>query len=203
MDQNDNQNKIDIKIITLGDSHVGKSCLIIKYIENKFSNSYVSTVGFDLKHKQIILKDGNKARLALFDTAGQERFRSIAKNYIRKANGILLIYDISDKSTFLSIEKWMENIQDEIDDKMPIILVGNKSDLKDKRQVSTEEGKKKAKEYGFPFYETSCKTGVNVNKCFIELAGLVHEKIGERPLKKNFNKKIKKGSSKDKEKGCC
>ena len=202
MDQNDNQNKIDIKIITLGDSHVGKSCLIIKFIENKFSNSYVSTIGFDLKHKQIILKDGNKVRLTLFDTAGQERFRSLAKNYIRKANGILLIYDISDKSTFISIEKWMENIQDEIDDKIPIILVGNKSDLNDKRKVSTEEGKKKAKEYGFPFYETSCKTGVNVNKCFIELAELVYENTGKNPLK-NSNQKIKKNSSKDKKKGCC
>ena len=81
MDQNDNLNIIDIKIITLGDSHVGKSCLIVKYLENKFSNSYVSTIGYDLKHKQIILKDGNKVRLTLFDTAGQERFRSIAKNY--------------------------------------------------------------------------------------------------------------------------
>ena len=202
MDQNDNQNKIDIKIITLGDSHVGKSCLIIKFIENKFSNSYVSTIGFDLKHKQIILKDGNKVRLTLFDTAGQERFRSLAKNYIRKANGILLIYDISDKSTFISIEKWMENIQDEIDDKIPIILVGNKSDLNDKRKVSTEEGKKKAKEYEFPFYETSCKTGVNVNKCFIELAELVYENTGKNPLK-NSNQKIKKNSSKDKKKGCC
>ena len=202
MDQNDNQNKIDIKIITLGDSHVGKSCLIVKYIENRFSISYASTIGFDLKHKQIILKDGNKVRLTLFDTAGQERFRSLAKNYIRKANGILLIYDISDKSTFISIEKWMENIQDEIDDKIPIILVGNKSDLNDKRKVSTEEGKKKANEYGFPFYETSCKTGVNVNKCFIELAELVYENTGKNPLK-NSNQKIKKNSSKDKKKGCC
>ena len=202
MDQNDNLNIIDIKIITLGDSHVGKSCLIVKYLENKFSNSYVSTIGYDLKHKQIILKDGNKVRLTLFDTAGQERFRSIAKNYIRKANGILLIYDISDKSTFISIEKWMENIQDEIDDKIPIILVGNKSDLNNKREVSTEEGKNKAKENGFPFYETSCKTGVNVNKCFIELAELVHEKIGKKPFK-NSNQKIKAGSSKDKKKSCC
>jgi len=203
MDQNDNQNQIKIKIITLGDTHVGKSCLIVKYIDNKFSDSYVSTIGFDLRHKQIILKDGNQARLTLFDTSGQERFKSLAKNYFRKANGILLIYDISDKSTFISIEKWMENIQDEIDDKIPIILVGNKSDLNNKREVSTEEGKNKAKEYGFPFYETSCKTGVNVNKCFIELAELVYEKNGKKPLKKNSNQKITKNSSKDINKGCC
>jgi Ras-related protein Rab-8A len=202
MEQNDNKTKIDIKIITLGDSHVGKSCLIVKYIENRFSISYASTIGFDLKHKQIILKDGNKARLTLFDTAGQERFRSLAKNYIRKANGILLVYDISDKLTFISLGKWMENIKEELGDKLPIILVGNKTDLKEKREVSTEEGKKKAKEYGFPFYETSCKTGDNVNECFIELAELVYENIGNKPLQ-NSNKKIRKNSSKDKKKRCC
>ena len=203
MDQNDNQNElIDIKIITLGDSHVGKSSLILQYIENKFSNLYISTIGFDLKHKQITLKDGKKAKLTLYDTAGQERFRSLARNYIRKANGILLIYDISDKSTFININKWMENIEDEIDTKLPIILVGNKSDLNDKRKVTTEEGENKAKEYGFPFFETSCKTGDNVNNVFIELAELVYEKFGKKPSK-NSNKKIKKGSSKNKKKSCC
>jgi len=205
MDQNDNDNQnklIDIRIITIGDSHVGKSCLLLKYIDNKFSNLYVSTIGFDLKHKQITLKDGNKAKLTLYDTAGQERFRSLARNYIRKANGILLIYDISDKSTFININKWMENIEDEIDTKLPIILVGNKSDLNDKRKVTTEEGENKAKEYGFPFFETSCKTGDNVNNVFIELAELVYEKFGKKPSK-NSNKKIKKGSSKNKKKSCC
>jgi len=205
MDQNDNDNQnklIDIRIITIGDSHVGKSCLLLKYIDNKFSNLYVSTIGFDLKHKQITLKDGNKAKLTLYDTAGQERFRSLARNYIRKANGILLIYDISDKSTFININKWMENIEDEIDTKLPIILVGNKSDLNDKRKVTTEEGENKAKEYGFPFFETSCKTGDNVNNVFIELAELVYEKFGKKPSK-NSNKKIKKGSSKNKKKTCC
>jgi len=203
MDQNDNQNElVDIRIITLGDSRVGKSCLILKYIDNKFSNLFISTIGFDLKHKQITLKDGNKAKLTLFDTAGQERFRSLARTYIRKANGILLIYDISEKSTFMSLNKWMENIEEEIDTKLPIILVGNKSDLNDKRKVTTEEGENKAKEYGFPFYETSCKTGDNVNECFIELAELVYEKFGKKPSK-NSNKKIKKGSSKNKKKSCC
>ena len=113
-----------------------------------------------------------------------------------------MVYDISDKSTFISIEKWMDNIQDEVGDKLPIILVGNKSDLNNKREVSNKEGKNKAKEYGSPFYETSCKTGVNVSNCIIELAELVHEKFGKKLLE-NSNQKIKKGPSKGKIKGCC
>ena len=113
-----------------------------------------------------------------------------------------MVYDISDKSTFISIEKWMDNIQDEVGDKLPIILVGNKSDLNNKREVSNIEGKNKAKEYGSPFYETSCKTGINVSNCIIELAELVHEKFGKKPLE-NSNQKIKAGSSKNRKKGCC
>ena len=96
----------------------------------------------------------------------------------------------------------MDNIQDEVGDKLPIILVGNKSDLNNKREVPNKEGKNKAKEYGSPFYETSCKTGINVSNCIIELAELVYEKFGKKPLK-NSNQKIKAGSSKERKKGCC
>ncbi len=203
MNQNDNHNKIEIKIITLGDSKVGKSSLIVQYLDNKFSINYLSTIGFDLKHKQITLKDGTDVRLKLFDTAGQERYRSVADSYIKKANGILLIYDITEKESFQNIENWLESIREEMGDKLlPIILVGNKSDLKNERIIPTEEGKKKAEEYGFPFYETSCKTGENVNICFNELAELVYEKTGKKSLQ-NENQKLKKDSHKEKKKKRC
>jgi small GTP-binding protein len=201
MDQNDNQNKINIKIITLGDSHVGKSSLIVKYIDNKFSNSYVSTIGYDLKLKDVNLKNGDNVRLTVFDTAGQERFKSLAKNFIRKANGILLVYDISERLSFKNIENWMESIR-ENSDRLPTILIGNKSDLNDERTVSFEEGNQKANEYGCPFYETSCKNGDNVNKCFIELAELVYEKIGKKSSQ-NDRQTLTKNSSKSKKKRCC
>jgi len=203
MNQNDNHNKIEIKIITLGDSKVGKSSLIVQYLENKFSINYLSTIGFDFKRKQLTLKDGTDVKLKIFDTAGQERYRSVADSYIKKANGILLVYDITEKQSFKNIENWLESIREEMGDKLlPIILVGNKSDLKDERKIPTEEGKKKAEEYGFHFYETSCKTGENVNKCFTELAELIYEKTGKKPLQ-NVNQKLKNDSHKEKKKKRC
>ena len=201
MDKKNNQNKVDIKIITLGDSHVGKSSLIIKYIDNKFSNVYMSTIGFDLKHKQINLKDGTEAKIMIYDTAGQERFKSLAANYIKKANGILLVYDIADHSTFENIGVWMESITEEKGDKLPIVLVGNKADLTDERQVSNEEGKNLAENKGFHFYETSCKNGTNINECFLDLAELVYEKSGKK-LSQNSNKKLENVSA-GKKKGFC
>ena len=201
MDKKNNQNKVDIKIITLGDSHVGKSSLIVKYIDNKFSNAYMSTIGFDLKHKQINLKDGTEAKIMIYDTAGQERFKSLAANYIKKANGILLVYDIADHSTFENIGMWMESITEEKGDKLPIVLVGNKADLEDERQVSYKEGKDLAENKGFHFYETSCKNGANVTECFLDLAELVYEKSGKK-LSQNSNKKLENASA-VKKKGCC
>ena len=201
MDKNNSKNKVDIKIITLGDSHVGKSSLIIKYIDNKFSNVYMSTIGFDLKHKQINLKDGIEAKIMIYDTAGQERFKSVAANYIKKANGILLVYDIADHSTFENIGMWMESITEEKGDKLPIVLVGNKADLEEERQVSYKEGKDLAENKGFHFYETSCKNGANVTECFLDLAELVYEKSGKK-LSQNSNKKLENASA-GKKKGFC
>ena len=198
------QNKkrpLEVKIITLGDSHVGKSSLIFKFIEDKFSSSYMSTVGFDLKFKTIKINN-EEIKVMIFDTAGQERFRSLASNYIKKANGILLVYDISDKNSFLNIENWMTNIKEESSDTIPIILIGNKCDLDEQRKIQKEEGEQFANNNNLKFFETSCKDGDNVENCFIELT----KQIIERKKEKQFNpntQKLVNIKDKKKEKDCC
>ena len=198
------QNKkrpLEVKIITLGDSHVGKSSLIFKFIEDKFSSSYMSTVGFDLKFKTIKINN-EEIKVMIFDTAGQERFRSLASNYIKKANGILLVYDISDKNTFLNIENWMTNIKEESSDKIPIILIGNKCDLDEQRKIQKEEGEQFANNNNLKFFETSCKDGDNVENCFIELTKQIIERKKERQFNPNTQKLVNI-KEKKKEKDCC
>ena len=144
-------------------------------------------------------------KLVIHDTAGQERFRSLTTNYIKKANGILLVYDITDRKSFDNITNWMDNIHEETGDKLPIILVGNKIDLNKERAVSKNEGEEKAKEFGLKFFETSAKEGNNVQKCFRELVELIVEKIHKRRLStsNNKNKKLKKSNDIKKKNECC
>ena len=192
---------IEAKIITLGDSHVGKSSLIIKFIENKFTTNYISTVGFDLKCKTMKIND-EEIKLILHDTAGQERFRSLASNYIKKANGVLLVYDISDKKSFENIGRWMEDIIEESGNKIPIVLVGNKCDLKQERVVKKEDGENMAKQYNLIFFETSCKDGDNVENCFKELTQQILER--KKGRKKSIEaQKLEKIKIKKKKKDCC
>ena len=200
-----NKNLIEIKIITLGDSHVGKSSLIIKFIENKFSLSYISTVGFDLKYKTLKL-DNEEIKIVIHDTAGQERFKSLAANYIKKAKGILLVYDITDKKSFDNLGNWMNDIKEqEVAEKIPIILIGNKCDLEEERVISKEEGENVAKQYNIKFYETSCKNGDNVEECFLGLAKQIIYKMKEKKSNSSQDniKKLKISNDKKKNKGDC
>ena len=203
----DDNKALEAKIITLGDSKVGKSSLIVQFIENKFSFNYVSTIGFDLKRKVIKLNNGEDIKIIIHDTAGQERFKSLTTNYIKKANGILLVYDVTERRSFESIGNWMDDIKEETGDKLPTILVANKIDLTEKRAITKEEGEKKANEFGLKFLETSAKEGNNVEKCFKELAELIAEKIHKRKMiisnDKNKKKKLNKKNQNEKKKECC
>ena len=198
----------EAKIITLGDSQVGKTSLILRYLEDRFLTTYLSTIGFDLKHKIIKLDNGDKIKLIIHDTAGQERFKSLSRNYIKKANGILVVFDVTNKQSFLNIENWIKCAKEEITKKIPIFLVGNKSDLVDKREIQTEDGENMAEEFGVKFYETSCENGHNVEKCFTDLALEItrnlkeKENSSEAQNEKDKNLKIssKKGG---KTKKCC
>ena len=192
----------DIKIITLGNSAVGKSSFILKYTDNVFSLDYLTTLGVDYKHKKIKLKNGKDVRLRIFDTAGQERFKSVSASFIKKADGVILIYDIGEKDSFEAVDNWIKSIREIGKDKLPIILVGNKCDLSDdKRMISLKEGQDKANEFNILFYETSCKEGINIKEVFEKLIDDIIEK-GNKNLMGEFKilNKGKKGKKKEK---CC
>ena len=189
----------DIKVITLGNSEVGKSSFIIKYIDNSFTLYYTATLGIDFKQKKIKLKDGRDVRLRIFDTAGQERYKSVSASFIKKADGVILIYDIGDLESFEAVDNWIKSIREIGKDKLPIILVGNKCDLPDdKRMISLKEGQDKANEFNIPFYETSCKEGINIKEVFEKLVDDIMEK-GSKNINREY-KILNKGKKKEK---CC
>eukprot|EP00300_Choanocystis_sp_HF-7_P009130 c16276_g1_i1.p1 GENE.c16276_g1_i1~~c16276_g1_i1.p1 ORF type:complete len:215 (-),score=59.09 c16276_g1_i1:133-744(-) len=158
-----------IKLLLIGDSGVGKSCLLLRFSDNSFTPSFITTIGIDFKIRTIEL-DGKRIKLQIWDTAGQERFRTITTAYYRGAMGILLVYDVTNQETFQNIRNWMRNIEENAAETVNKILIGNKSDLEDKRQVSTQEGQALAAEFGIPFFETSAKTDENVEESFVTMA---------------------------------
>jgi small GTP-binding protein len=159
-----------IKLLLIGESSVGKSCLLLRYAENKFQESFYTTIGIDFKIKHVTI-DNQPARLQVWDTAGQEKFRTITKAYYRGAHGILLVFDMSNAETFAQCQTWMNSIHENMNEPVEIILVGNKCD-KD-RVVSSEEAQAFADRYKVRYFETSAKTGVNVEETFMAVAAMV------------------------------
>ena len=193
----------EANIVTLGDGQVGKTSLIFRYIDNTFSSNYLATIGFDSKVKKMKLSNGEEIKVKIFDTAGQERFKSITKTYIKKANGILLVYDITEEQSFKNVERWYENLVENGNVKIPIVLIGNKSDLEE-RAVTFEDGQNLSKKFNAEnhFYETSSKTGENVGKAINDLVYQIYEKYGD---KENSNIEIKNEKNKNgkNNKKCC
>ena len=153
-----------LMIFLLGNSAVGKTSFINKYAKDTFDDNYLTTIGIDFVLKNIKLKTGEEITLRLYDTAGQETYRAISYNLVKSADGIILMYDITDRISYDEINEWIENIHKIKGDDFPIILIGNKSDLKEERNISKEEGKELADKYKFPFMETSCKDGTNIDE---------------------------------------
>ena len=163
------------KILLLGDSEVGKSCFLMRYADNVFVENYITTIGLDYKLKYIQLDSGQVIKVQLWDTAGQDRYRTIAKNYYKGSHGILLLYDVTKSSSFENIREWIKDIRDEVYEKAIIFLIGNKIDKKDQIKIKTEEGEKLAEEFNIPFFEASAKSGENVDEIFKAL----YKKISE------------------------
>ncbi|EME32783.1 Rab family, other [Galdieria sulphuraria] len=136
---------------------------------DKFDNNYQATIGIDFLSKTMYLED-RTVRLQLWDTAGQERFRSLIPSYIRDSSVAVIVYDVTNRASFLSVNRWLEEVKNERGEDVVLVLVGNKTDQAERRQVSTEEGEAKAKEYGIMFMETSAKAGFNVKALFRKIA---------------------------------
>ena len=181
-----------ISLATLGNSNVGKTNIINNFLGLQFTDKNITTIGIDFKIKNVILENNSKLKVKIWDTAGQERFRSMAFNFLKNIQGILLIYDLTDESSFISIDRWINNLENKLDMKnVPIILVGNKNDKEDERKVSYEEGLKYAQKYNFKFFEMSAKTGENVNEAFLTLIHLYYDKNKEEFILENVKENIK------------
>mmetsp|Transcript_52882 Transcript_52882/g.60752 ORF Transcript_52882/g.60752 Transcript_52882/m.60752 type:complete len:214 (+) Transcript_52882:35-676(+) len=206
------------KYIIIGDTGVGKSCLLLQFIDRRFRQKHEVTIGVEFGARMINI-DGKNIKLQIWDTAGQESFRSITRSYYRAAAGALLVYDITRRESFYHISRWIEEAKQNGNPYMSFILIGNKCDMEAERAVSYEEGEKFAKENGLIFLETSAKTALNVEEAFMRTAQMIHEKIergeiditnenlgikvgGEAQSKALTldNKKLDKGKD---SKGCC
>ena len=172
------------KILLLGDSSVGKTCILTRYADNTFHEEHMATVGLDFKEKNVNLDNGKTIKVQIWDTAGQDRFKSITKNYYKGAHGIILIYDVTKRKTFDNLKNWIDTIKEEVSDKVSVILVGNKIDNIDNRVVTTQEGQGIANEYNLQFYETSAKTGDNIDIAFNDLIKKVVDIFGKKEKKR-------------------
>ena len=165
MDDDDDfeENERRINIMILGNSKVGKTCFILRYTDNIFQEVYLSTIGIDFKTKTETVNN-KQYKIYLYDTTGQEKYKSIALNIIKNAQGIILMYDITDRKSFESIPDWIKSVKDAKGSNFPMILLGNKLDKEDVRVIKEKEGKELADEYKIKFFETSNKTGTNIQE---------------------------------------
>ena len=165
------------KIVILGDTCVGKSCILMRFVKNSMLHNHLSTIGIDSSTKTINTERG-KAILQIWDTAGQDKFRSISQSYIRNGDAIILVYDITSDDTFQHVTTWMDAIHNMAKQDVPIILVGNKTDMENERRITTEEGQKLAEKYKLLFKEVSAMTGDGVADAFTMLTIALFDKQG-------------------------
>ena len=197
-----------LKIIILGSSEVGKTSILNRYFNNDFKPNLLSTIGIDFKTK-FFKFDEEKVKFNFIDTAGQEKFRAISVNYLKGTSGVILVYDITNKETFDLIQGWIEDINENNKADVGKVLLGNKLDLEDNRQVPKEDTEQLAKELGCKFFEGSAKTGENIQEALDEVARISFEKNkSSKDVDKRKTIKLKKEENSDnqddsKKKKCC
>ncbi|KAM7255506.1 hypothetical protein ACFE04_008404 [Oxalis oulophora] len=168
------------KLLLIGDSGVGKSCLLLRFADDTYIESYISTIGVDFKIRTVE-QDGKTIKLQIWDTAGQERFRTITSSYYRGAHGIIIVYDVTDKDSFNHVKDWLIEIDKFSFDNVSKLLVGNKTDMVGKKQVPYETAKAFADEIGINFLETSAKDSSNVEEAFMTMATHIKKRVGNNP----------------------
>ena len=206
--ETDLKNLISLKILLIGDSHVGKTSLLLKYVDDFFPEEHIATIGIEYKDK-IINKDGYNIRLQIWDTAGQERFNSITKNIYRNTNGVLFVYDVTNRKSYNSMKNWIKDTE-KIDKDIKGIILANKIDLEE-REVNTDELEELGNKMNMKFLETSAKDNINVKEAFILLVEELLKDKNEKEIlemysrnkRSDLKKKKKKTAIDKKKKGCC
>lgn len=181
------------KLLLIGNSGVGKSCLLLRFSDDTYTNDYISTIGVDFKIKTVEL-DGKTVKLQIWDTAGQERFRTITSSYYRGSHGIIIVYDVTDQESFNGVKMWLQEIDRYATSTVLKLLVGNKCDLKDKRVVEYDVAKEFADANKMPFLETSALDSTNVEDAFLTMARQIKESMSQQNLNETTQKKEDKGN---------
>ena len=192
------------KILTIGESGVGKTCVLRRFVENKFLKNHLATIGIDFKTKTLNINN-QEIKLKIWDTAGQERFRNITTQYYKGADGIVLVYDVTDESSYEKIRDWMEQILSNTQqEEIGLVLLGNKCDM-EPRVVTEDMGKKMAEELKISYYETSALTGQGIKEAFEGLTRDIMKKrgVGEGGNTGGGVSLNKKKKTKDKKDDCC
>jgi len=164
------------KLLLIGDSGVGKSCLLLRFADDTYTESYISTIDVDFKIRTIDL-DGKTIKLQIWDTAGQERFRTITSSYYRGAHGIIVVYDVTDQESFNNVKQWLQEIDRYANESVNKLLVGNKCDLTAKKAVEYTKAKEYADSLSIPFLETSAKNSTNVEQAFMTMAAEIKSRM--------------------------
>ena len=211
--QNPNGYDMIFKIVLIGDTSVGKTNILSKYLSNEFDPDSKATVGVEFGTRDFKIEN-NTVKVQIWDTAGQERYRSITNAYYKGAKGSLLVYDITNPKTFENVDKWLSDLKTNAEEKISVVLVGNKTDLEGERKITLEQGKEKAELFKLAFIETSALNGNNIEKAFNELISDVyknHHELFEKQAKVEITEKAidlehveeNKENPENKKKFCC
>ena len=208
--ENENSDKLDLalKILIIGDSQVGKTSLLLEYVDKMFPEEHISTIGVEYKEK-FIKKDEYDIKLQIWDTAGQERFRSITKSIYRNANGVLFVYDVTNKESFENVKHWIKDTE-KIDKDIRGIIIGNKIDLIEKRKILKEDLDELGKKYDMPVLDVSAKNAINVNESFDLIVEELFRNRSKEEIKNMYLRKKKndlsissKKTNLKNQKACC